>query len=197
MKVTINLSLILFSIALASCASQPSLIATESLLQEAVESSLAPEKTDLPLEKISSESLYDLLVGDVALSRNQFDTALAKYSYQARVTNDQEVIKLKWLNKYIREGKVFPGGCPHFCQMSLLSKRLVQLREPLASDKKQSGASGLAYKPNLRGSCARRPPPIIFDFWIWRPLSPQKQINPTRNLGLNAAQGHKRKTDQK
>jgi tetratricopeptide (TPR) repeat protein len=59
-----------------------------------VESSLAPEKTDLPLEKISSESLYDLLVGDVALSRNQFDTALAKYSYQARVTNDQEVIKL-------------------------------------------------------------------------------------------------------
>tara|TARA_B110000438_G_scaffold192124_1_gene183743 strand:+ start:484 stop:2229 length:1746 start_codon:yes stop_codon:yes gene_type:complete len=94
MKVTINLSLILFSIALASCASQPSLIATESLLQEAVESSLAPEKTDLPLEKISSESLYDLLVGDVALSRNQFDTALAKYSYQARVTNDQEVIKL-------------------------------------------------------------------------------------------------------
>ena len=94
MKVTINLSLILFSIALASCASQPSLIATESLRQEAVESSLAPEKTDLPLEKISSESLYDLLVGDVALSRNQFDTALAKYSYQARVTNDQEVIKL-------------------------------------------------------------------------------------------------------
>ena len=33
-------------------------------------------------------------MGDVALSRNQFDTALAKYSYQARVTNDQEVIKL-------------------------------------------------------------------------------------------------------
>lgn len=94
MNVTKILSLALFSIALASCLNQPYSIETESLPQEALESSLAPEKTDLPLEKISSESLYDLLVGDVALSRNQFDTALAKYSYQARVTNDQEVIKL-------------------------------------------------------------------------------------------------------
>ena len=94
MNVTKTLSLALFSIALASCVNQPYSIETESLPQEALESSLAPEKTDLPLEKISSESLYDLLVGDVALSRNQFDTALAKYSYQARVTNDQEVIKL-------------------------------------------------------------------------------------------------------
>ena len=94
MNVTKTLSLALFSIALASCLNQPYSIETESLPQEALESSLAPEKTDLPLEKISSESLYDLLVGDVALSRNQFDTALAKYSYQARVTNDQEVIKL-------------------------------------------------------------------------------------------------------
>ena len=100
------------------------------------------------------------------------------------------------INNNIRERKAFPWWAPKF-QSSLLNEKLLQLREALAGDKKQSGASGLAYKPNLRGSCARRPPPIIFDFWIWRPLSPQKQINPTRNLGLNAPQGHKRKTDQK
>ena len=94
MKATIKLSLVLFSSVLASCASQPPLIDAELLAHEGVESSLALEKVDLPLKKIPRESLYDLLVGDVALSRNQFDTALAKYSHQARVTSDQEVIKL-------------------------------------------------------------------------------------------------------
>jgi tetratricopeptide (TPR) repeat protein len=94
MKATIKLSLVLFSSVLASCASQPPLIDAELLAHEGVESSLALEKVNLPLKKIPRESLYDLLVGDVALSRNQFDTALAKYSHQARVTSDQEVIKL-------------------------------------------------------------------------------------------------------
>ena len=79
---------------LASCVSQLPLSDNDSLVREAIESSAALEKADLPLSKIPSETLYDLLVGDVALSRSQFDTALIKYARQARVTKDKEVIQL-------------------------------------------------------------------------------------------------------
>ena len=79
---------------LASCVSQLPLSDNDSLVREAIESSAALEKADLPLSKIPSETLYDLLVGDVALSRSQFDTALIKYARQARVTEDKEVIQL-------------------------------------------------------------------------------------------------------
>ena len=84
---------LLFSF-LASCVSQLPLSDNDSLVREAIESSAALEKADLPLSKIPSETLYDLLVGDVALSRSQFDTALIKYARQARVTEDKEVIQL-------------------------------------------------------------------------------------------------------
>ncbi len=79
---------------LASCVSQLPLSDNDLLEREAIESSPALEKADLPLSKIPSETLYDLLVGDVALSRSQFDTALIKYARQARVTEDKEVIQL-------------------------------------------------------------------------------------------------------
>ena len=94
MKLNLKLIVIVFSSFLASCASQIPLGDYDSLTKDKIESSPAVKKEDPALTKISSESLYDLLVGDVALSRNQFDTALAKYSHQARVTADQEVIQL-------------------------------------------------------------------------------------------------------
>ena len=94
MKLNSKLIVIVFSSFLASCASQIPLGDYDSLTKDKIESSPAVKKEDPALTKISSESLYDLLVGDVALSRNQFDTALAKYSHQARVTADQEVIQL-------------------------------------------------------------------------------------------------------
>jgi hypothetical protein len=94
MKSNSTFIIVLLSSFLASCVSQLSLTNNESLAPEAIESSAALEKADLPLSKITSESLYDLLVGDVALSRSQFDIALIKYAHQARVTEDKEVIQI-------------------------------------------------------------------------------------------------------
>jgi tetratricopeptide (TPR) repeat protein len=94
MKSNSTFIIVFLSSFLASCVNQLPLSDNESLARESIESSAAFEKADLPLLKIPSESLYDLLVGDVALSRSQFDTALIKYAYQARVTEDKEVIQL-------------------------------------------------------------------------------------------------------
>ncbi len=40
---------------------------------------------DQQIKPIAIDTLYDLLVGDVALGRNQFNIALDNYSRQARL----------------------------------------------------------------------------------------------------------------
>lgn len=56
-----------------------------------------PEVTqapELPATPFAIDTLYDLLVGDVALTRSQFDIALPRYMDQARQTRDAAIIQM-------------------------------------------------------------------------------------------------------
>ena len=53
-----------------------------------------PAASAITLKPLSSNSLHELLVGEFALSRNQFEIAQTQYLKQARETLDLEVIKL-------------------------------------------------------------------------------------------------------
>ena len=90
MKNGLHLHLILISTLLTSCANQ----IIDSNDQSTATNINVADPIELPLKPIPIESLYDLLVGDVALSRNQFDVALHYYSSQARITGDREIIDL-------------------------------------------------------------------------------------------------------
>jgi len=62
---------------------------------DAVTANKAASEAPLVVVKpLSNHSLYELLVGEFALSRNQFETAQTNYLKQARETLDLEVIKL-------------------------------------------------------------------------------------------------------
>ena len=90
MKNGLHLRLILISTLLTSCANQ----IIDSNDQSTATNINVADPIELPLKPIPIKSLYDLLVGDVALSRNQFDVALHYYSGQARITGDWEIIDL-------------------------------------------------------------------------------------------------------
>lgn len=49
---------------------------------------------ELPAKPFAADSLYDLLVADIALNRSQFELALEKYLVQAHQTRDPGVIQL-------------------------------------------------------------------------------------------------------
>lgn len=75
---------------LAACATAPQI--TQTNIPRA-ESSLT-QKPERLVTPFAIDTLYDLLVGDVALSRNQFDVALPKYVQQARQTRDVAIIEI-------------------------------------------------------------------------------------------------------
>jgi tetratricopeptide (TPR) repeat protein len=83
-------------LALTGCTSAP---VTFSGLADQANSSVADntatDSAAKPATKpFAIDSLYDLLVADVALARNQFDIALPKYLDQARLTGDPGVIEM-------------------------------------------------------------------------------------------------------
>jgi tetratricopeptide (TPR) repeat protein len=83
-------------LALTGCTSAP---VTSSGLADQANSSVADntatDSAAKPATKpFAIDSLYDLLVADVALARNQFDIALPKYLDQARLTGDPGVIEM-------------------------------------------------------------------------------------------------------
>jgi tetratricopeptide (TPR) repeat protein len=53
-----------------------------------------PEKELAPTKPFNEDSLYQILVADVALTRGQFKTALENYLVQARETRDAAIIRL-------------------------------------------------------------------------------------------------------
>ncbi|HWV15092.1 MAG TPA: tetratricopeptide repeat protein [Cellvibrio sp.] len=65
----------------------------QDIVQEAPppDSSLTPLQIKLPERKFPADTLYSLLVAEVAGSRQQYDVALANYSQQARLTRDPQV----------------------------------------------------------------------------------------------------------
>ena len=92
-----KISGILFTVFLCNCAPQGQINDNKDLiLKELISEPIAPP-VELLIKKIPTETLYDLLVGDIALGRNQLDIALQKYSYQAQLTNDPATIRLAFL----------------------------------------------------------------------------------------------------
>ena len=67
---------------------------SKDLVVTTPETLLSVAERDIPPRKIPTESLYELMVADIALSRDQFDLALEKYHRQAEITGDPGVIEL-------------------------------------------------------------------------------------------------------
>jgi tetratricopeptide (TPR) repeat protein len=80
-----------YLLTLGGCATAPQnqVADADPVKTEPVEA--APE---LPAKPFAINSLYDLLVADIALNRSQFELALEKYLVQARQTRDLGVIQL-------------------------------------------------------------------------------------------------------
>ncbi|HIK79535.1 MAG TPA: hypothetical protein EYF94_01200, partial [Porticoccaceae bacterium] len=102
-----RITLILLSFGIASCVATTQAI-DDTLKAVSVESNeTQSEPVEQQIKPIAIETLYDLLVGDVALARNQFDIALDNYSRQARLTADKEVIALAHrIAEYVRNQTV-------------------------------------------------------------------------------------------
>lgn len=87
------LSTLSITLLLSACVSTPT--AQQSLAETTTP--LANEThtaTTLATKSFSEDSLYQLLVADVALTRGQFETALKNYLIQARETRDLGIIQL-------------------------------------------------------------------------------------------------------
>ena len=83
------LSLVLL---LTACASVPESGNTSTTSVESTTESAVPELA--PTKPFNEDSLYQILVADVALTRGQFKTALKNYLIQARQTRDAGIIRL-------------------------------------------------------------------------------------------------------
>lgn len=96
----ITASLLALLLAVGGCASSPQ--STDASGNTAIGDNTVGEKavsdkealTEAPVKPFPIDSLYDLLVADVALTRDQFDIALPKYLDQARQTGDPGVIEM-------------------------------------------------------------------------------------------------------
>ena len=102
-----RVTLLLLSFGIASCVATTQAI-DDTLKTVSVESNeIHPEPIEQQIKPIAIDTLYDLLVGDVALGRNQFKIALDNYSRQARLTADKEVIALAHrIAEYVRDQTV-------------------------------------------------------------------------------------------
>jgi len=78
---------------LTACASVPG-IDNSSATAVSNDNIKPPEKELAPTKPFNEDSLYQILVADVALTRGQFKTALENYLVQARETRDAAIIRL-------------------------------------------------------------------------------------------------------
>jgi|TARA_B110000037_G_C17127810_1_gene509191 tetratricopeptide (TPR) repeat protein len=88
-RTMISVPLLSFLMALGGCTTAPPIANSHA---EAVIST--EDVVDIPVVPFEVDSLYDLLVADVALTRNQFGIALPIYLTQARETRDTGVIEM-------------------------------------------------------------------------------------------------------
>ena len=99
--------LILLSWVLASCVATPQNTGDQATTITIESKQTQPNSVEQLIKPIAIDTLYDLLVGDVALGRNQFDIALDNYSRQARLTTDHEVIALAYrIAEHVRNQSV-------------------------------------------------------------------------------------------
>ncbi|MDE0876088.1 MAG: hypothetical protein OSA80_05585, partial [Porticoccaceae bacterium] len=81
-----RVTLILLSFGIASCVATTQAIDDTLKTVSVASNEIQSEPIDQQIKPIAIDTLYDLLVGDVALGRNQFEIALDNYSRQARLT---------------------------------------------------------------------------------------------------------------
>ena len=102
-----RVTLLLLSFGIASCVATTQAIDDTLKTVSVASNETQPEPIDQQIKPIAIDTLYDLLVGDVALGRNQFKIALDNYSRQARLTADKEVIALAHrIAEYVRDQAV-------------------------------------------------------------------------------------------
>lgn len=102
-----RVTLILLSFGIASCVATTQAIDDTLKTVSVASNEIQSEPIDQQIKPIAIDTLYDLLVGDVALGRNQFEIALDNYSRQARLTADKEVIALAHrIAEYVRDQAV-------------------------------------------------------------------------------------------
>ena len=102
-----RVTLILLSFGIASCVATTQAIDDTLKTVSVASNEIQSEPIDQQIKPIAIDTLYDLLVGDVALGRNQFNIALDNYSRQARLTADKEVIALAHrIAEYVRDQAV-------------------------------------------------------------------------------------------
>lgn len=102
-----RVTLILLSFGIASCVATTQAIDDTLKTVSMASNEIQSEPIDQQIKPIAIDTLYDLLVGDVALGRNQFEIALDNYSRQARLTADKEVIALAHrIAEYVRDQAV-------------------------------------------------------------------------------------------
>ena len=102
-----RVTLLLLSFGIASCVATTQAIDDTLKTVSVASNETQSEPIDRQIKPIAIDTLYDLLVGDVALGRNQFNIALDNYSRQARLTADKEVIALAHrIAEYVRDQAV-------------------------------------------------------------------------------------------
>jgi len=89
-RLTASIAILLIS----ACSGIASLSDSQPVPDTTTADKSTPATSAITTKSLSSNSLYELLVGEFALSRNQFEIAQTQYLKQARETLDLEVIKL-------------------------------------------------------------------------------------------------------
>ena len=79
---------------LAACTATPQLATKKAPATEVITVTAPNEPAKMAVTSFTGDTLYDLLVGDVALTRSAFDVALPAYLKQARQTLDAGVIEM-------------------------------------------------------------------------------------------------------
>ena len=83
-------AVITFYLLVAGCSTAPQVVEKTTAKSD----SEVTETAELPATPFAIDTLYDLLVGDIALTRSQFDIALPRYLQQARQTRDAGIVEM-------------------------------------------------------------------------------------------------------
>jgi tetratricopeptide (TPR) repeat protein len=107
MTLTKIIGTLFLSVMAVSCSTQTTISALTTIDRSVVNHDISADQPKQSLKEIPIDALYDLLVGDIALNRSQFNLALEKYTHQADATGDIEVIKLAYgIAQYLRDDAV-------------------------------------------------------------------------------------------
>ncbi|MBT5949838.1 MAG: hypothetical protein HOG90_01775, partial [Betaproteobacteria bacterium] len=79
MTLTKIIGTLFLSVMAVSCSTQTTISALTTIDRSVVNHDISADQPKQSLKEIPIDALYDLLVGDIALNRSQFNLALEKY----------------------------------------------------------------------------------------------------------------------